>query len=106
MLTGRRIRKEKRRKTEKRSAGNQIILHEEETEITEIDETSLADKRTDLSQGCPNLSMSRLSRKCESLLRRQGNVNVNMRLPSYDSVVNKSQSDCCEMIEPIEETAC
>ena len=30
------------------SAGNQIILHEEETDIIEIDETSLADKRTDL----------------------------------------------------------
>ena len=38
-----------KKKTENSSAGNQIILHEE-TNITEIDETSFADKRTNLSQ--------------------------------------------------------
>ena len=41
----------------------------------------------------------------KSLLRRQGNVDINMRLPSYDSVVNKSQLDRCERKDDIAETS-
>ena len=36
------------------SFDNQIILREEETEITDIEETSITELRSDLSQGSSN----------------------------------------------------
>ena len=35
-----------------------MVLHEEETEITEIEDTSITDLIADSSQGFPNLSSS------------------------------------------------
>ena len=91
-----------------------MVLHEEETEITEIEDTSITDLIADSSQGFPNLSSSsvrifhRMATEFQvtskSLLSRQGNIHINMRLPSYDSVVNKS--DGLKRENSIEETKC
>ena len=55
VLTAKKVRKQKHRKMRKNSSfENQIILREEETEITDIEETSITELRSDLSQGSSN----------------------------------------------------
>ena len=55
VLTAKKVRKQKHRKMSKNSSfENQIILREEETEITDIEETSITELRSDLSQGSSN----------------------------------------------------
>ena len=53
MMTAQRIKRERRKKKENRLVDNQVIM-EEETEITEVEDTSIAGMIDDLSQGCPN----------------------------------------------------
>ena len=55
VLTAKKVRKQKHRTMTKNSSfENQIILREEETEITDIEETSITELRSDLSQGSPD----------------------------------------------------
>ena len=57
-LTKERMRKQKREKRANDSTDNKIKEEQTEvTEITEIEEPSMADNKTDLSQGCPNHSI-------------------------------------------------
>ena len=58
MLTARRIKKDKRKTTKNCFVENQMVLHEEETEITEIEDTSITDLIADSSQGFPNRSIN------------------------------------------------
>ena len=60
VLTARRIKKDKRKTTKKNCfVENQMVLHEEETEITEIEDTSIIDLIADSSQGFSDRSIAR-----------------------------------------------